>query len=107
MRLSLGEAYGWFTVGQLGGIHRGGIPLQLIGSLPNGVHEAVSRICIPLKSSENPGCSSLSPSLPPSPVVNLSVPEGARKKGSSWAGSHVTGEIECSPKPSHLPLWAR
>lgn len=53
---------------------------QLMGRIPDGVHEVVSRLCIPVMSFESPDCCSPSHSLPPTYVVHLGFMARVRKK---------------------------
>lgn len=78
-------------------------PLWLRGCLLDGVHEVVSRFCVPFMSLESPGCCSPSCSLPTSHTAYLSIPEVAEKKWVSLAASHAAEEAEHLLTYSHFP----
>ena len=57
-------------------------PQQLVGGLRDGISGSVSRICVLLMPSKNPGCCSASPSLLSKHAAHFSILDGVRKK---WA----------------------
>lgn len=69
-------------------------PQQLVGGLRDGISGSVSRICVLLMPSKNPGCCSASPSPLSKHAAHFSILDGIRKRWASLAAFH-TAEESC------------
>lgn len=70
-----------------------------MSKIPNGVHETISRICIP----KSPGCYYFSLSLHLSLRAHLGILDGIRKKWTSLVVSHTAREARHSLLHTHFP----
>jgi len=85
------------TVGQLG------FAQCLVGELPNGVCNVVSRIHFSLMSSKSPCCSSPSSHTPqPRHEAHLNILDGAKKKWVFLAASYTAGKVRLPLTCSHF-----
>lgn len=103
MRLSLGEAYGWFTVGQLGGIHRGGIPCSsLVAFLMESMRQLVGSASLwsPLRT---PDALLSAPPYPPVLWWTSVFRKGPERKGLPGQGPMLLGKLSAPPNPLTFP----
>lgn len=89
------------VLGSTGRAPHAGHPQELLGGLPDGVCNMVSRIS--LMPIESPGCWYPSFSSCLSCTAHFSILDRLRKKWVSFAGSQTTGEAGCTSQATHLP----
>ena len=77
----------------------------LIGGLSFGVHEKTSRLSIFIMLFKSPDCRLLSPSVPSSVTIQLSILNELRKNCSSLSASNTDEGDRHSLTQPNFPLW--
>ena len=86
----------------------GKVPQWLMGGLLDGVHDAVSRILIPLIPSQHPVCHSLSPFIPPSPRDHdPGLWMGWERNRPLWQSLHFCGSQVLTQTHSLFPVGSK